>query len=201
MQKRIIEICDKLAEQGIKPTLERVRNELGSGSFSTINPILKAWKESRENADTLPMSELPNEITAIGLKAAGMIWKAANEQCNETVKAIRHEAEQLTEQATIERDEALNEVKRLEAENERVTTKATEQANELNELRIKIRLAEAATEKAEEATKALRTELENAQKDRAKIEGMLTVYESIGKPAETTPTKTPPRKTKAIKQA
>lgn len=187
MQKRIIEICDKLAEQGVKPTLERVRAELGSGSFSTINPILKQWKESRATIDTPSSVDLPNEITAIGLKAAGMIWKAANEQCNDLIKAVRHETDQLTEQANIERDEALNEVKRLESENERLTAKASQQDELISELRIKAALAE----KADETINALRKELETSQKGLAKLEGMLTVYESIGGKSEAEPTPTP----------
>jgi chromosome segregation ATPase len=91
-----------------------------------------------------------------------------------------------------------HDVKRLEAENEKATAKATEQASELTELRIKLKLTEATRQKAEEATKALRIELESVQKDKAKLEGMLTVYESIGKPVEAEPTKTTPRKTKQV---
>ena len=199
MQKRIIEICDRLAEQGIKPTLEKVRTELGGGSFSTINPVLKQWKESRESNDSPATIDLPTEITAIGLKAAGMIWKAANDQCNDLVKAIRHEADQLTEQAHNERDEALGEIQRLESENQRLTAKTTQQDELIGDLRIKAALAE----KAEATISALRTELEKVQKEKATLDGMLIVYESIGKQPEAEPaTKASPRKTKqqAVKE-
>lgn len=176
MQKRIIEICDRLAEQGIKPTLEKVRTELGGGSFSTINPVLKQWKESRESNDIPATIDLPSEITAIGLKAAGMIWKVASDQCNDLIKAIRHEADQLTEQATIERDEALGEIKRLESANERLTEKTAQQDDLINQLRIQAAIAE----KADATINALRAELEKAQKENSKLEGMLVVYQSIG---------------------
>lgn len=196
MQKRIFEICNQLSEQGIKPTLERVRNELGSGSFSTINPILKQWKESRETPDISPSVDLPHEITAIGIKAAGMIWKTANDQCNDLIKAIRHETDQLTEQANIERDEALSEIKRLESENERLNAKSVQQEQSINDLRIKAALAE----KANETLNVLRLDLEKVQKEKATLEGMLIVYESIGKQPEVESTKQPtPRKTKQAK--
>lgn len=195
MQKRIIEICDRLAEQGIKPTLEKVRTELGGGSFSTINPVLKQWKESRESNDSPATIDLPNEITAIGLKATGMIWKAANDHCNDLVKAIRHETDQFIEQSHNERDEALGEIQRLECENQRLTAKATQQDELIGELRIKAALAE----KADETINALRAELEKAQKENSKLEGMLVVYQSIGGTSATEP-QTKPQATRKTKQ-
>ncbi len=77
MKKRIFAICNQLAEQGIKPTLIRVRSELGGGSFSTINPLLKQWKEDRKMSDTHAIVDLRNEM-----KATILIWKAANEHYN-----------------------------------------------------------------------------------------------------------------------
>jgi chromosome segregation ATPase len=195
MQQRIFEICNKLAGQGIKPTLERVRNELGSGSFSTINPILKQWKETRETSDSSSAIDLPTDITAIGLKATALIWKAANDHCADLVKAVRHEAEQLVEQEQTERDEALTEIKRLESENERLADKLTQQSELLDELKIKAALSE----KADETINALRVELEKAQKETAKLEGMLTVYEFIGKQPEPE-TVTKPQATRKTKQ-
>lgn len=196
MKDKIFAICEQLQAQGVKITQSAVRDALGSGSFSTIAPIIKEWRDGNTSPDEVTQ-EIPATVQAAANQAAALIWKAANTQCNESIKVIRHEAEQLAEQANLERDEAMSEVKRLEAENDRANTKATEQANELNELRIKLRLAEATSQKAEEATKALRIELENVQKDKAKLEGMLTVYESIGKPAEAEPEPAKaPRKTK-----
>lgn len=192
MQDKIFDICNRLAEQGIKPTLERVRTELGSGSFSTINPILKQWKENKETVDTAQPIDLPHEIAAIGQKATAMIWKIANDQCNDLIKAIRHETDQLIEQANIERSEALAEINRLELENERLTAKALEQEHLINDLRIKAALAD----KANETIATLRAELEAAQKQTSKLEGMLLVYESIGKQPETEPTPPPPRRAK-----
>lgn len=41
MKTKIFAVCEELQKSGVKPTLERVREALGGGSFSTINPILK----------------------------------------------------------------------------------------------------------------------------------------------------------------
>jgi hypothetical protein len=175
MKKRIIAICDKMAEQGVKPTLERVRDELGSGSFSTINPILKQWKENQSANDIATSIDLPSEIAAIGEKTAAMIWKAANEQCNNTIKTLKQETNQITEQANAERDEALHEIKRLESENAKLNAKNSQQETLIDELKIKSAFAE----KADATIRELRAELEKSQTEKAILEGMLIVYKSI----------------------
>ena len=82
MKERIFAICNQLVEQGIKPTLIKVRSELGGGSFSTINPLLKQWKEDRRMSDTHTIVDLHNEIATISQKATVLIWKAANDHYN-----------------------------------------------------------------------------------------------------------------------
>lgn len=184
MEKQIFQICDRLAAQGVKPTLERVRNELGGGSFSTINPILKQWKENKEAIEPATITDLPPEIAAIGQKAAMMIWKASNDQSNELIKAIKQEAEQHATQVNNERDEALGEINRLEAENERLSRRAEQQERELNELRVRAELAKELQAKADEVMSSLKIELETAKQEAATLKGMLSVYESIGKQPE-----------------
>jgi hypothetical protein len=174
MQDRIIELCNKMAEDGIKPTLDRIREELGSGSFSTINPILKQWKENRLSNHSIEPIELPTEIAAIGERATALIWKVANDQCKLMIKAIKDETTRLIEQSDAEREEAVHEIKRLEIEHERLSVKIAAQDLLINDLKIKSAIAE----KADTTITALRAELEKAQTEKATLEGMLIVYKS-----------------------
>ncbi|MDD1610290.1 MAG: DNA-binding protein [Methylococcaceae bacterium] len=82
MKKRIFNICNQLVKQNIKPTLLRVRSELGGGSFSTINPIFKQWKEDSRTRDIQSIVHLRNEIVAINQKAAFLILKATDDHCD-----------------------------------------------------------------------------------------------------------------------
>jgi hypothetical protein len=175
MQKRIIEICNKMAAEGIKPTLERIREELGSGSFSTINPILKQWKENRLSNHNVEPIELPTEIAAIGERATALIWKVANDQCNLMIKTIRDETNRLVEQSNAEREEALHEIKRLETEHERLNIKVAAQEVLIDDLKIKSAIAE----KADTTITTLRAELEKSQTEKAILEGMLIAYKSM----------------------
>ncbi len=75
---------------------------------------------------------------------------------------------------------------RQQAEIDRTKAEATQQA-----------------ERAEETISALRTALEKSQAEKSQLDGMITVYESIGgssKQPETEPSKKPPRKPKQTKE-
>lgn len=96
MKNRVFDVCDQLAEQGIKPTLIRVRCELGGGSFSTINPLLKQWKEERRMSSTQTTAELHYEIAAIHQKSTASIWKIVSDYCDEVQQAHQEELEKLS---------------------------------------------------------------------------------------------------------
>lgn len=135
MKKRIFNICNQLAEQGTKPTLVRVRNELGGGSFSTINPFLREWKEDRRMSDTREVSDLRNEIAIIGQKATTLMWKTADDYCTKIKADLQ---------------------------------------DELTALRIK-------AVKADATISVLRMELEEVHRQKAVLERMLAVHQSISK--------------------
>jgi hypothetical protein len=135
MKKRIFNICNQLAEQGTKPTLVRVRNELGGGSFSTINPFLRQWKEDRRMSDTREVSDLRNEIAVIGQKATTLMWKTADDYCTKIKADLQ---------------------------------------DELTALRIK-------AVKADATISVLRMELEEVHRQKAVLERMLVVHQSISK--------------------
>ncbi len=79
MKTKIFAVCEELQKSGVKPTLERVREALGGGSFSTINPILKDWTEQQATSEQ-PALELPAEAVQAASQAAALIWKIAHRQ-------------------------------------------------------------------------------------------------------------------------
>jgi hypothetical protein len=135
MKKRIFNICNQLAEQGTKPTLVRVRNELGGGSFSTINPFLRQWKEDKRMSDTREVIDLRNEIAVIGQKATALMWKTADDYCTKITADLQ---------------------------------------DELTALQIK-------AVKADATISVLRMELEEVHRQKAVLERMLAVHQSISK--------------------
>ncbi len=56
----VLEAAESIAASGNDPTVDRVRLYLGTGSKSTIAPLLKRWKA--ENSDSQEVSGLPNDV-------------------------------------------------------------------------------------------------------------------------------------------
>jgi regulator of replication initiation timing len=114
MKDQIFNICDTLQKAGINPTAEKVRVELGGGSFSTISPIVKEWRASQTKAQTTP--EIPAEAQNAAIQATAIIWKIATDHQAEAINAIRQESQRIEQEAIIERDEAMKEIAILESE-------------------------------------------------------------------------------------
>ena len=68
--------ADALLRQGSRPTIEKVRAEIGSGSPNTINPLLDAWWQrlaSRLDAGPAALHRLPEGV----LHVAEALWLQA----------------------------------------------------------------------------------------------------------------------------
>ena len=100
---------------------------------------------------------------------------------------LKTRADQLSELLRDEQAAHLATQGRQQADIDRAKAEATQQA-----------------ERAEETIRTLRAELEKSQQDKARLDGMLTVYESIGgkqpEQPEAEPSKKPPRKPKQVKE-
>ncbi|MFW7377855.1 MAG: DNA-binding protein [Oligoflexus sp.] len=116
----IFAICDELNAKGIKPTLSRVRESLGGGSFTTIQPILKEWKEKRQEPEANATSEMPDDIKALVVSLGSQIWAKAEVKANEDYKELRDVMQAKLDEMSQEKQEASEEVARLEDENSKL---------------------------------------------------------------------------------
>lgn len=85
----------KLLSQGEAPSVQRIRDSLGTGSNTTIAEHLKIWRENyaKQNVHTLP-AQMPKEI----IPAMESLWQVAVEQAREQLSTIKSdlEAERVT---------------------------------------------------------------------------------------------------------
>ncbi len=122
--------ADKLVEQGINPTLDRVREELGGGSFTTISKAMKAWRAEQQAEEELQQVELPNELSEKIQAMGATVWQVATSLANDRLANEREALDVARNKAQAEQAEAEQAVKILEEEMENITTRLNQSEEE-----------------------------------------------------------------------
>lgn len=188
MKEKIFTICDTLSRTGVSPTAEKVRAELGGGSFSTISPIIKQWRDSLSKAEPAP--EIPAAAQTAVNQATALIWKMATEHQAEAINAVRQECARIEHETIAERDEALKEItfleEKLKVSEEQIKTLLTKdaaRASEANALELQIHKQQLALDNTVNQNIELKSEIKDlrklattAQNEASKLEGMLEVF-------------------------
>jgi len=93
--------ADELLLRGQRPTIERVRAHLGSGSPNTVTPMLDAWFKAlgpRITGVTPPQGESADGVPMALHKAVQMIWDTALGQAHEDAATrVQRERQALAE--------------------------------------------------------------------------------------------------------
>lgn len=164
MKNKIFAVCEELQKSGVKPTLERVREALGGGSFSTINPILKEWKEQQTTSEQ-PALELPPEAVQAASQAAALIWKIATDKSTELTSSLKHEFEALLKEAVTEKEEALKEVLNLEQAAANLTAEKQSQAEQTSKLTVQLQKLQLMLDADVKQIEELKTELKQVHNE------------------------------------
>lgn len=150
IKEKIVGAANALAAEGNEsPTNDQVRERMGGGSLSHISPVMREWRESRKS-EVAAALEIPADLKKVIETSVGQVWATASKLASASIEAVRQDAEVAIEAATAERDEALEEVRRLEEK--------------------LIQLEEAASEK-DQVIADLQDELKESQKERLDLTG------------------------------
>lgn len=76
--EQVFAAADAVEARGERPTQHNVRDELGGGSFATIGPALRRWRQAREDAADLAEVELPDSVEARGRELLALVWREAS---------------------------------------------------------------------------------------------------------------------------
>ena len=101
----------KLLSQGESPSVQKIREVLGTGSNTTIAQYLKVWREDHKNKEIhhLP-ANMPKELIA----AIEVLWQAAMEQAQNQLVVIKQDLDQRSEEMQQEKltlETSFNEIK------------------------------------------------------------------------------------------
>lgn len=128
---------EELSRKGVPTTVANVRQELGTGSYSTLLPLITEY-QTLKRAEPEPLRALPampSEIAEAATKFITDLWAMAAEHADTRVreleaKAAAREAEQgeALKAKTEELNQAFTDIQKLEAELE--TLKSVHEASE-----------------------------------------------------------------------
>lgn len=187
IRDRIIATANALVSEGIdNPTNDQVRERMGGGSLSHISPVMREWRESRK-AEVVAALDMPADLKKAVETSLGQLWGMASKLATASVENFRQEAEAAVADATAERDEALNEIQRLEKHLAELTKALEEKGQEVNQVRsaldqehninaqLKADTAalQARIEDRDTQIEGLKVDLKEARDDNRKLQGEL----------------------------
>ncbi len=156
--EQVAAAADGLVGEGQQPTIQAVRERLGSGSPNTVHRHLTEWRQARPAAAAAVATLSPTMTAAL----ASEIERAASQARGEIegrLVEVQAEAAQLSavgEALELERDALLEQVATLTTERDTIAGRAAQQAADLAEQAQRI-------EREQQAAEAARVELAKSQ--------------------------------------
>jgi chromosome segregation ATPase len=174
-QEGVAAVADQLVAAGEKPTMIRVREILGGGSYSTIKSYLDAWKQERQ-LTTAPASDLPPELAAKGEELLRSVWQIAMSLAEQQITQVRSEAQRQVAEARSDVQQLEAALTQQEHEQAAQAQQLAEQATQLkqleaqcSELQLTLRTAETRASELDERVSDLKDERDTAHQEAATL--------------------------------
>ena len=155
---QVASVADAIVGEGHQPTINAVRDRIGTGSPNTIHKHLTAWRSARPQV-TVAAPELPASLTTA--IATEIERAAANARAEIESKLVQAQAESVElssagETLEAERDELIEQVAELTTERDILAGKAEQQAAD-------IKIQAERIEREQQAAETARVDLAKAQ--------------------------------------
>lgn len=194
IKEKILTAANALVAEGNdNPTNAQVLERMGKGSLSHVSPVMREWRDSRK-AEMVAALEIPSELKKAIETSLSQVWTAASKLASATVEKIQQEAQANINAATNERDEALEEITRLETRISDQVAQDQEKTKALESLKAELNKAQSLTaklqtdmaalsvkaENSNEQVKELKAELKSSREDNKALQAELLVIAKKG---------------------
>ncbi len=105
----VAKAAETIKSQRQEPTVDRVRAHLGTGSKSTIGPLLKRWRS--DSGDTVDIGGLPNDL----IEAVKTLHERIQQMADHRIEQARQEYEELNKELRKELSDSKNHIAQLTA--------------------------------------------------------------------------------------
>lgn len=153
----IAKAAEAVKTQGQEPTVDRVREHLGTGSKSTIAPLLKRWRS--DNGEAAAVSGLPNDLVEV----VKSLHERVQQMADHRIEQARQEFEAINVELRQELTHANNTISRLTArqqdlenQTEQLSKEKSEQSRSLEDARVSLAKAESQRDEAVARTNDLK---------------------------------------------
>lgn len=156
--EQVAAAADAIIGEGQQPTINAVRDRIGTGSPNTVHKHLTAWRATRPQA-AVAAPELPASLTSAIAAEIEKAAASARAEVESKLVQSQQEAAELAnagESLEIERDELLEQVAELTTERDTLAGKAEQQAADIKAQAERI-------EREQQAAEAARVDLAKAQ--------------------------------------
>ena len=151
----------KLLSQGIPPSVQKIREHMGTGSNTTIAQHLKRWREEHAKK---AIHHLPATIPKELISTFEVLWQTAMEHANDQWTGKREAIDQAQVLSQQRLQEAEKEILQLKQQVETYTTQLTQAAHTSHESSITAAVLNERLEKQMMATTALTMQYEERLK-------------------------------------
>jgi chromosome segregation ATPase len=103
---QVAQAAEAIKQGDIEPTVDRVRERLGTGSKSTIAPLLKQWKA--QNAAAIDVSGLPRDLVEVVKSLYGRVQQDAELKIEEISSSFNETNDHLQQQVSAAQEHNLS---------------------------------------------------------------------------------------------
>jgi chromosome segregation ATPase len=125
-KEQIFAAATRLQAAGLASTVQAVREQIGSGSYSTINTHLAEWRKEHAEQVSLNVPDMPEKI----MTTFNQVWATAVKSAQDDVETQRQTLEAMRREMDKENASMVAEIKRLEKELEETIDKLETVAQE-----------------------------------------------------------------------
>jgi len=113
--ERVKEIAETLLKAGSTPTIIKVQNAIGGGSYTTVKRYLDQWHQERFKAAPEDLKNVPEELLTLSNQLALQAWQMANSNAQVVVDEIQEKTDAALKEMKEELAGATEEILKLES--------------------------------------------------------------------------------------